>query len=682
MRAEKNSKRDPNKVRREILDAPILRPPIPPQKTKGFDEWDMVPDLPCIVEAIKRFTQVYFQLGFIPKTRFIQNLTSNWNQRSVSAFWLTSLLATAARFTPSLIQKHDNSPIKAAETYMDRASALAINELYKEPTLERCQAFYLLSIAQQGSGWGNRSYINLGIAIRMACLMRLHREEAYRLQNPTQERIVEAESARRTLWMLHSQDNLHSGPRSPVSLAASDITTLLPASEEDFEAGTEPRTRAALEDTPSGNKNPHLVSHAQRSLFASLIQAHHYWGIISRRVAAHDKNQRPWDEGSDYKVMVKRLRDWEAKLPVEHKWGKTLLKGHKSVCQDLAYLSVTMVTRLCNIVLRRAYLEDMLQDKPTGPHGFWSTMALELFQNVRDLYDQIDTQFLERLPDESVGAQMASFCVYSCALLTVYLIKYPHVCPDQTIASEGQAMFNRTKTILEDCKATWPLASRWLDGLNKFHDESILGQAGTMADGKEPIPQALRRSPSGPGTTSENRSILHADPPLPPPMPYGQQLRQPTSSQPMVPQQPLPPMPPQHYQQTPHHQPQHSPQTPHSSQHIHPNPSAQPGPHHSQVPTRSRLGNEPSNPLNMLIEAFDTHQTPNSGAYPQPTQHPPVTVPGTFYVPPPGQPVAQSLPNDGYQAELIEYIGGPGDLRTWGTAGGVSNVGAGLYSGY
>lgn len=47
--------------------------------------------------------------------------------------------------------------------------------------------------------------INMGIAMRMAALMRLHREETYALQNPSKEMVIAAESARRTLWMLHSK---------------------------------------------------------------------------------------------------------------------------------------------------------------------------------------------------------------------------------------------------------------------------------------------------------------------------------------------------------------------------------------------------------------------------------------------------------------------------------------------
>lgn len=38
---------------------------------------------------------------------------------------------------------------------------------------------------------------------------------------------------------------------------------------------------------------------------------------------------------------------------------------------------------------------------------FWSNMSLELFKNVKLLYEQIETQFMERVADDSLGAQMA-----------------------------------------------------------------------------------------------------------------------------------------------------------------------------------------------------------------------------------------------------------------------------------
>lgn len=160
------------------------------------DLWDLLPPLEQVIDAVNMFTRQYFQLGFIPRHTFVQQLRQQ--PRSVSVFLLLSLLSVSGRMTPSLVEAYGGAG-PTAELFMDRASTVALTELYQEPTLSRCQAFYLLSLAQQGSGYRNKSYVNLGIALRMAILMKLHREESYTLDDPTPAMVQNAESARRTL---------------------------------------------------------------------------------------------------------------------------------------------------------------------------------------------------------------------------------------------------------------------------------------------------------------------------------------------------------------------------------------------------------------------------------------------------------------------------------------------------
>lgn len=138
-------------------------------------------------------------------------------------------------------------------------------------------------------------------------------------------------------------------------------------------------------------------------------------------------------------------------------------------------------------------------------------MSSDLFRNVRGLYEQIDAQFTNRTPDESVGAQIASFCVYSCGLFSTYLCKYPasmyntpswiakpnsvSVCPDASIAAAGPMMLDRTIMILNESKEVWPLAARWADALERFSRDPqtmLLTTEGSMDDGKDPIPRAIR----------------------------------------------------------------------------------------------------------------------------------------------------------------------------------------------
>lgn len=335
----------------------------------------------------------------------------------------------------------------------------------------------------------------MGVAIRMATLMMLHREETYKLTHKTPETIMAAESARRTIWMLYSQDNLHSGPLSPVSLSASDISTLLPCDEEDFGRGIEPTSRAALDGTPSAREHPHLISDKNRSLFATLMQVHHFWGFVGRRAVYHSHKDFPWQPESEYQGMATHLAQWEGGLPPSHLYSAELLRRYKGVGEDLAYLCVTMMTRLCNIVLRRPYFIDLVKkEEKTRLHPqFYSRLALDLFRNVRSLYEQIDAQFTDRTPDESVGAQIASFCVYSCGLFSSYLCKYPNICPDPVISKAGPAMLQRTIAILNESKEVWPLAARWADGLEKLSDPASMppDKEESMDDGRDPVPRAI-----------------------------------------------------------------------------------------------------------------------------------------------------------------------------------------------
>ncbi|KAK0733686.1 hypothetical protein B0T26DRAFT_631339 [Lasiosphaeria miniovina] len=666
MRAEKNNKRDSVKVRREILDAPVVSPApssAPSRPPKGVDEWDLLPPLPEIIEAVNMFTAHYFQLGFIPKQKFPERLRTN--HRSVSVFFLLGILSISARLTPALIERY-GSAVNASETFMERASSVALNELYKEPSLEKCQAFYLLSIAQQGSGVKDRSSINMGIAVRMATLMQLHREETYVLVNPTKELVMRAESARRTLWMLHSQDNLHSGPRSPVSLAASDITTLLPSNEKDFANAREPKSRAALEGTPPAIENPRLVADEGRSLFATLIQAHHFWGAISRRAITHDKSLRPWEPASDYAKMERRLADWERGLPNDHRWSIFLLKGYKQEGQDLAYLGVTMITRLCNIVIRKSYLHEMISYDKFDPKltAFWARMSLELFRNVKDLYEQIETQYGDRSPEEGTGAQMAAFCVYSCGFLAGYLCKYPNVCPEPNLVREGPMMVQRVLNILAESKNVWPLASRWYDHLERFcraQKGIVVGAEGSMADSAQPIPNALHPAP----TPSVIKPI---QPRIVPPSPDTKNgILSQHSNTPILPlpqPNPTPTPTPTLYNIDPNLR-RSAPQVQQHAQGgiISPPQQGVVGPSHVQTQHQQQqiISGRPDG-LGLLIEAFDTHQT----GLPDP-RYDPQTAAQDYY------PQTGLAVNDGYENELGYYMsdGVPATMQNWVSGSGM-----------
>ncbi|KAK3311396.1 uncharacterized protein B0T15DRAFT_548868 [Chaetomium strumarium] len=642
VRAGKSRKRDVAKVHRDTLDtltSPLPSLPATPGQAKGADVWDLLPPLPEVIEAVNRFTRHYFQLGFIPKDQFLERLRTQ--HRSVSVFFLLGILSISARLTPALVRRY-GSAVGASETFMARSSALAQNEVYQEPSLERCQAFYLLSVAQQGSGMKHRSSINMAIAMRMATLMQLHREETYMLPNPTSDLIIRAESARRTLWMLHSQDNLHSGPRAPVLLSASDITALLPCNESEYLNAREPKSRAALQDTPPALERPALVADEERSLFAALIQAHHYWGVISRRAINKNKSSRPWEPDSEYAQMEKRLARWEAGLPNDYRWSSLLFKAYQQEGQDLAYLGVAMTVRLCNIVIRKAYLHEMISDDKSNADrtAFWLDMARQLFWNVNLLYEQIEAHYTDKPPDDGPGTQMTVFCVYSCGFLACYLCKFPHMCPNPAITRNAPIMVQRILNILAESRSIWPLASRWYDHLQRFFmSQNVIaaGAEGSMADSREPIPHVLDSTPGQPpvkpmqprfGSTGNEQNTMMA--------------QEPNMSIPNLPQ---PLTGPSGYSDTNNNLTLPISQSP-----------APPG-LDGQASSQTTGPRQATDGLGLLIEAFDTHRSADPPAAPETTGAPPPGSAYTIFTAPQqhySHPVLAM--NDGYEHELGYYM--------------------------
>ncbi|KAF5973462.1 general repressor of transcription [Fusarium bulbicola] len=290
--------------------------------------WEQLPPLPEIIDGVNQFTRHSFQLGFIPKEQFRQRLLNDHS--SVSAFLVVSILSISARLSRPLSARY-GSGIKASEFFIERATNLALGEIYPtKNTLENCQAFLLLSIAQEGNGLRDDSHMSMCLALQIASAIKLHLEQtyAYETSNPTPDTIILRESARRTL--------LQSSPSSPVSLVASDITTLLPCDEDDFANGREPPSRASFEGTRPAIKNPDLVNE-NRSLFESLIQAYGFWGIVKRHEVNHLSNSYPWDPESEFAKVLKKLDHWEMSLPPAHKWSEARLREHKTKAQDLTH---------------------------------------------------------------------------------------------------------------------------------------------------------------------------------------------------------------------------------------------------------------------------------------------------------------------------------------------------------
>lgn len=496
---------------------PITGPVFPPHKE--------------IIAGCRVFVSSYFQLGFLPKALFLEAITRNVH--AVSPFLLSSILSISARFTPALVRRYGNSAVRATETFLHISRTLAPAEMY-HPSLERTQAFFLLAIAEWGHGDKERSAMDMGVAVRMASILKLHREETYAYA-VTPEQIVRAESARRTFWMLHSQENLQAGYSAPAPFAPEDITARLPCDERSFALGVPvpPTSRAVLAATVPALQEQQQPHASHRCLFATMIQAHQLWGQVARRACRADLKMTttpPWDASSEYQLLTRQLRTFESELPERYRWSLWNLRAWQEEELHLSYLAMVMVLRVANIVERRIYLDEILMSvnnnssqnddvddmmlsprstsatKKQAPAVFWNTMASELFENVLELAEQIHafSALLYAAPEEEGCGfpAIVVFCVYICGSLASYLWRYPQLCP-HIAPRRAEATALRCVQVLHDLHEAWPTSTRWNQGL-----QQIAGPLAAMASNSSS--QYSGRSCSSSGDSPLTSSSMHA----------------------------------------------------------------------------------------------------------------------------------------------------------------------------
>ncbi len=134
--------------------------------------------------------------GFLHKSSFTSKIKSS--SQSISTFLIYSLLSLVSGTSPLIIARF-GTPQLARSTYKSLSMSM-IPSVCCSPSLEVIQGFYLLALSDWGEGTGARSWMFIGMGLRMCELLKLDRGETYKgvgLGSSDEEQIT-AESSRRT----------------------------------------------------------------------------------------------------------------------------------------------------------------------------------------------------------------------------------------------------------------------------------------------------------------------------------------------------------------------------------------------------------------------------------------------------------------------------------------------------
>ena len=307
---------------------------------------------------------------------------------------------------------------------------------------------------------------NLTLCQTVAGFLALHREATFRLPpNPEPEDVIQAEVARRTFWSIVCHESLLAGQNRPCQIPLGEIDVRLPSSESDFNFGIEPASKSTIAGalgtvTSNGSRD------SSKSLFSSLIEISLLWSWTARHVCRgpQDHPEQPWSMSTQ--SLLKALDDFEAGLPPRHRFNTSNLRGMIMESHDLPFVTLGLMHKLSNIVIRRMYLSAMAAavDRETAPvmsaedQMFWQHMASEMVRNAEDLLSQVETYFSLKSPANGFPPILL-FSVFITGNVFSYLCRWPELCPPR--AMMAGASFQRCKDILLQVSDSWPLAAQW-----------------------------------------------------------------------------------------------------------------------------------------------------------------------------------------------------------------------------
>ncbi|KAJ4490030.1 fungal-specific transcription factor domain-containing protein [Lentinula aciculospora] len=473
-----------------------------------------------LVDACEWFFSTYFQLGFLHKPTFMHTLITS--PQSISTFLLLSMLSISARFSPRLIERY-GSGATAADVFARQAQKLAGDELAGAATLDRAQAFFLCSIWSWGSGYRDRSWIFLGVAARMASILKLSQESSYDLgPDASVEAIISAEVSRRTWWVIFMSDNLlSSGCGRPVAFDLDQVTIPLPLDEDHFSFGYQgpttvlPGTNAEARPPtlhqvpfnappidpqlqsqshpppPESPANTNLSETGERSLYGNLVTIADIWARVARSALVRSQPSgtpaplsatlAPWHLESDY-TIIKELAAWEASLGPRQTWSMSNLLAYQSKNLDMGFRGIFLFMHLAHIVMRRSYLPMLAHDVQNGqsssirtpfgdglaqspPPGFWEVMVHDMFTHAIKAIDLVKSWVPTR-PFSRGCTPMMGFSLFMAGSVLAYLRKWKWLCP--ALYPYTQGAIQNALNMIADIAVVWPhMGFQWHAALTK-----------------------------------------------------------------------------------------------------------------------------------------------------------------------------------------------------------------------
>ncbi|CAG8802156.1 34821_t:CDS:2, partial [Racocetra persica] len=276
-------------------------------------------------------------------------------QNKISPFLILAMCAVSARYSdhPNIRRE---PPYLAGEPYATQASKFILESL-DIGCIEHVQAFLLLALYGFGSANGAKTYTYVGMAIRMAHSLGLHRvDETTSNSSPdnklSEDAFITKEIKRRTFWTCFVFDR-------PSLIQEEDCEVRFPCIESIWEMENPYNSPAINELNINYAKQGSLFTLATNGINACFFSV----AILLGRVCTYVNRPKPtnalppWDSSSEFTMLVNELEHWYRSILPHYAYSREKMIELMAVEMSGVFAAIHLFYQSAVVVLNRSVIK-------------------------------------------------------------------------------------------------------------------------------------------------------------------------------------------------------------------------------------------------------------------------------------------------------------------------------------
>ncbi|PKC11181.1 hypothetical protein RhiirA5_354612 [Rhizophagus irregularis] len=440
---------------------PILNSPIP----RIIIASDHIP-----IEIIEHLASCFFryidiQLSIFHEATFMRQLRHN----KVSAFLVYAMCAVSSRYAthPAIVRK---PPYTAGEQFANVATKMILQS-FDYPSVEYVQAFILLTLHNFGTCKGPRAWMYIGMAIRMAQEIGLHKIDetasgAQPVKLKSEATFIQKETKRRIFWACFLLDRYSACALGrPTLIDEDDCDVRLPCNEAIWNYD-HPFSKSLIEGyfNEVHVKRDSRINLTNNGLCACFISVAALLGRVTQFVnrSKPANSLPPWDPQSQFSILANELDMWYNSLSPHYTYSKERLQKLMTNGTGVIFSSLHLLFNATVIVLNRPNIAILQNNEVGEPHLEFMRASAERCSAAAKVVVAIASDILQN------GCQCFSpYTVYPIFVSTTILINDTYS-SKISVAEEAKMNLSTVEKYLTTMGPYWAMGNKFLCMINEM----------------------------------------------------------------------------------------------------------------------------------------------------------------------------------------------------------------------